>query len=71
MWLALVSNLAEQELNTKKPTRDDELRQCYMRAYQRVGLCWQQEGGHALLHHLSAVFGYEPVRVKGDQWMQF
>ncbi len=31
---------------------------------------WQQEGGHALLHHLNAVFGYEPVAI-GEHLLRF
>jgi hypothetical protein len=32
---------------------------------------WQNEGGHALLHHLNALFGYQPVMVTTRAPMRF
>ena len=32
---------------------------------------WREEGGHALLHHLSAVFGYRELAVARRELMRF
>jgi hypothetical protein len=32
---------------------------------------WRQEGSHAFLHHLNAIFGYEPVVVYERRLMNF
>lgn len=36
----------------------------YREAVAEVTALWQQQGGHAYLHHLNAVFGYEPLMVR-------
>lgn len=36
----------------------------YREANQAVNQIWATEGGHALLHHLNAVFGYVPLHMR-------
>lgn len=42
----------------------------YRRAGERLNTQWRNEGLHALIHHLSASFGYVPLPL-GDQEVQF
>jgi hypothetical protein len=43
--------------------------------YQHVDVLitdlWQLEGRHAFLHHLNAIFGYQPLVLPGDELMRF
>ena len=32
---------------------------------------WRNEGGHALLHHLNAVFGYKEVQILRRELLRF
>ena len=40
------------------------LLETYRTADAQVTLTWRDEGQHALLHHLNAVFGYTPLSVR-------
>ncbi len=68
-WLALIDEI-KLELKIAKPTAagaDDSIKtllQDYRRVDDKITEMWQQEGQHALLHHLSAVMGYKPMLIK-------
>jgi len=68
-WLALIDEV-KSELKIAKPTAaegEDSIKallQDYRRVDDEINEMWQQEGQHALLHHLSAVMGYKPVLIK-------
>lgn len=36
----------------------------YREANERLNALWKEQGAHALLHHISALFAYEPVEVQ-------
>ena len=59
MWLQLISEIADQA-STQSPvaSRDPEF---YRQIQAAITNLWQTEGRHAFLHHLNALFGYEPV----------
>ena len=38
----------------------------YRKVDEKITEKWRNEGQHALLHHLSAVFGYEPMLIKKE-----
>lgn len=42
----------------------EELLQASAAAHETISLVWQGEGRHALLHHLSGVFAYQPVLIR-------
>ena len=66
MWLQLI----EQEIGVHNQTADiGALLENYRIANQKITTLWQTEAQHALLHHLNAIFGYEPVIIK--EAMQF
>jgi hypothetical protein len=51
------------------PAHDDNvyaLLDRYRQAESKVSALWRNEGQHAFLHHLSAIFGYEPVLIRKE-----
>ena len=67
LWLGLID-----EFMGNVPLHDDnfpELIEQYRQASDAVTTIWNNEGQHAFLHHLSAIFGYEPLMIK--KWIRF
>lgn len=62
MWLNLINELSEKTLTQKRPPLKNLL-SSYRQINDAITDLWQREGGHSLLHHLNAIFGYEPVLV--------
>lgn len=58
MWLELIEEVAGPVPDGLTPVQLDER---YRDAGARIDVIWAQEGGHAFLHHLNALFGYEPL----------
>jgi hypothetical protein len=62
MWLGLINRHIDA---TGAADRDfDELVAAYEKVNEAMGELWRKEGQHAFLHHLNALFGYEPMRLK-------
>ncbi len=57
LWLELIRELGE----STKPPRGTDAR--YAALNDALETLWRNQGGHALLHHLSAVFGYRELMV--------
>jgi hypothetical protein len=49
----------------------DELLAHYRGVDEELNRQWRDFGQHAYLHHLSALFGYQPVRIKRSELQQF
>jgi len=62
MWLALVSQHADP--SPAPPAGFAEMDAAYARADAAVTAVWRDEGRHAFLHHLNALFGYEPLQMR-------
>jgi hypothetical protein len=61
-WLGLIDDAITQ---TGKPATDiNKLVQQYQQANDTITNIWQVEGEHALLHHLSGIFGYNPLQIR-------
>jgi hypothetical protein len=61
LWLGLINDVM-----ANVPAHDDNLAtvlEQYRQAEAAVTAVWHREGQHALLHHLSAIFGYEPLMI--------
>jgi hypothetical protein len=43
----------------------------YKEVEESVTEAWKKEGRHAYLHHLNAMFGYEPLRGSDGSEMKF
>jgi len=58
MWMAQVKTL-------KQETADNQaIEQRYQIIQGKLNELWQQQGQHALIHHLSALYAYRPVSVR-------
>ena len=57
MWLDLVGEVAD------KHTDEQDLEQRYRDVQQEISDIWAKEGQHAVLHHLSAIFAYQPLLI--------
>jgi hypothetical protein len=71
LWLTLVTQVAELQASREMPATLDGQLDFYSEVDQTVQTLWYREGGHALLHHLNAIFQYEPLLVGKKQTMQF
>jgi hypothetical protein len=69
MWLQLILQIADQaSAESPSAVRDPEF---YRQVQAAITNLWQTEGRHAFLHHLNALFGYEPVIVYEKRYLQF
>jgi len=71
MWLNLVAEIADQGLQDAPPESIEEIDSFYHQVDQTVTELWQENGRHAFLHHLNAVFGYEPLIYWEKRFMDF
>lgn len=71
MWLALISEIIRSDRPAQEFTSLEETRDYYRAINERVEETWRKECGHALLHHLNALFGYGPLLVPGGASVQF
>ena len=62
MWLGLINQYVEE--GESRDLDIDSLLERYDEVNKSVGNIWTKEGQHAFFHHLSAVFGYEPLIIK-------
>jgi hypothetical protein len=71
MWLQLISEIVDKKAGGKAPASIREFQDFYRQVNETIQSFWQEEGRHAFLHHLNAIFGYEPVIVQEKRWMKF
>ena len=71
MWLNMITGVAA-ELPDRTPYYSvKELEAFYQEVNTRLTKIWQQEGRHAYLHHLNALFGYKPLIYYEKRYMKF
>ena len=68
-WLALADEQAAAIDN--QPVTLPEQIAFYKELNEKVTRVWRQEGSHALLHHLNALFGYEPLMIREERLIRF
>jgi len=64
LWIGLIDDFMADA-----PAQDEDvpaMLEHYRQVDAKVTALWRNEGQHALLHHLSAVFGYEPLLIKKE-----
>ena len=71
MWLDLISQMARDKSSTNAELSFDQLDEHYAGAGAAITSLWQNEGRHAFLHHLNALFGYEPILIIEKRHMRF
>jgi hypothetical protein len=58
MWLEIVTSLAADQ------PEELGLVDRYLAVNDEVSRIWREQGQHAVLHHLSAIYGYEPLLIR-------
>jgi hypothetical protein len=71
MWVNLIDEVSKKTLKEKNISNLDDLLDGYQKVNEVVEEKWRQEGSHAFLHHLNAIFGYEPLVVYERRLMNF
>jgi len=72
-WVELIHLTALEKLEEDGPLNDSpsDVLEFYREVSESVTALWREEGRHAFLHHLNALFGYEPVVVYERKLMRF
>jgi hypothetical protein len=71
LWLGLVTAYAAAGDRPGPCAPVRPLQTHYEKVASAVDTIWENEGGHALLHHLSGVFAYKPVAVHETRLTRF
>jgi hypothetical protein len=64
MWLSLITQITESMSAEQKILSLPKMLVFYQKADENIKALWREQGCHSLLHHLNAIFGYEPVLVR-------
>jgi hypothetical protein len=68
IWLGLIQQYSAAE---KHPGSLSGLVDKYRQVNRRVSAVWRKQGRHALLHHLNALFGYQPLEMSKQRLINF
>lgn len=71
MWLNLIDEVSKETLKDRDLFYPEDLLEGYRKVKEVVEEKWRQEGSHAFLHHLNAIFGYEPLFIYERRLMNF
>jgi hypothetical protein len=71
MWLNMVTDTAAELPEGNQPATISELEEFYQEINARLIEIWRRQGRHAFLHHLNALFGYEPLIYYDKRFLSF
>jgi hypothetical protein len=72
MWLSSIMEIAENTPPQQGPSSLQEMLAFYRSIDEALRKLLREQGRHSLLHHLNAIFGYEPVKLNsGDILFRF
>jgi len=71
MWIGLVGEIAEGMPKKQKYTSLKKMLGLYQQVNEIINSLWRDQGSHAMLHHLNAIFGYEPIFVREVNMKRF
>jgi hypothetical protein len=71
MWLHMIQETVELNPSEVKPQSLQDCMAFYKKVEESITEAWKKEGRHAYLHHLNAIFGYEPLRGSDGSEMKF
>jgi len=71
MWLNLISDTIASLPEPNSPLSLQEIEEQYKDANAVISELWQNEGQHAFLHHLSALFGYRAIIFYDKRMLKF
>jgi hypothetical protein len=69
-WLMLVQALSQEDAPTGEVDYPALLLH-YQTVDARLNAQWRSYGQHAYLHHLSAIFGYQPLQIRSNELRTF
>lgn len=69
-WLMLLQEIS-QETGLEGTVSYSDLLAHYRRVDETLNAQWAEHGQHAYLHHLNAIFGYHPLRIRGSVMRRF
>jgi hypothetical protein len=71
MWLNLIAEIAEKNMTRDRPSSMAEIGAFYQQIDETLTEIWQKEGRHAFMHHLNALFEYQPLIYRENQYLSF
>ena len=71
MWLELISETLAELPSRNAALSLAENEQLYKEVNEIITSLWEVNGRHAFLHHLNALFGYNPVIVYEKRMLNF
>ncbi len=71
MWLNLISEIVAQNLQKEPPSTAEPIDVFYRQVDDEIGALWQNNGRHAFLHHLNAIFEYESLIYWEKRYLNF
>jgi hypothetical protein len=71
MWLHLITEIAGEVSKETTSASVEAMGAFYQQVDASLQTFWQEEGGHAFLHHLNALFEYESVIIYEKRRMTF
>jgi hypothetical protein len=71
MWLNLIAESAAEKLTDRPPATLSEIDSFYQQVDRVITQLWKNEGRHAFLHHLNALFEYEPLLYWEKRYLTF
>lgn len=71
MWLTLADEKAAASGGEHWSAMFPDSIDFYKELNQEITQVWQEEGAHALLHHLNGIFGYEPLVIREERLIRF
>ena len=63
-WLALINEFSSRKQIDVRKASLEEIIEYYSDISEQIDLYWGENGGHAYIHHLSALFAYRPIKVR-------
>lgn len=63
-WIQLVQSIGDDLRNEQPPVPADVF---YIEMHARLTSLWKHQGRHAFLHHLNAIFAYQPLLIGGRE----
>jgi hypothetical protein len=71
MWMSLLRQLAQSTPPNAESVSLEGKLELYKRIQLQMDDIWQQQGSHAFLHHLNALFGYNMLYITERKLMRF
>ncbi len=71
MWLSLIDEIKKSKSQKQGYSSLKKMLLFYREVNEDIRTLWRDQGSHSLLHHLNAIFGYEPVLVHEVQLRRF